>query len=729
MPKTPPSHHHQLHLHQPHHTDAPFMSHQSTPQIHPKRTPGTMALDTPSQLGNTETSVNTAATSVAHGLMDLLRSVLDASVSLPKQLLNAYIYDFLIKNTLPQTARLFVCEAEVPSIPYDPAHLPSKTLPLMALTPRQQANQLLEEHHLPRLALSIDAPQGFLYEWWQVFWDVHQAKNDRSSSSSMASHYYHMLLAKQRQQQEALGMEHGQYPPQMGQPQFSPQFPMDAQGPGQGQAPMMMGPQGPMNLQRQFSDARQQQRLMMSMMMKQQQHQQHPQAQNQDLNFTNNMNRAAMNVANGMQMPMGGNGSQMQMGMNMGMSMPQQQVLMPQQQGVIPQHLQQQQQQQLQQHSPHQTPQQHVQSQMHSLRQQAVSAHQQPKQGQQLPQQPGQQQAAAAAVAAAAAAASQPQSHDDNMGNGKGKQTRPIRPQLRSAASGMQHQFAPHGGMSPMNYSGQMIRQGQNGANNGLDQNQGNQQNRNTSALQDYQMQLMLLEKQNKKRLDIARNSSAGDLNSMPQMQQVQDGNVMQPSIQNAPSKVSPAPSPVLNNKNLPSFAKGKRAQPAKKNTKAGSVSGGANVRSNMAGGVKRENATPLTPAADADFSNKKRKSSTSNSPAKNSKGGPKKEEEKKVKPDDTSDAPIIEEIDLDKKPEDDDKFQSSAYFHGTLSGNDKLVLGSAAGSDPNFFNSAVASGMDDVDFEFNNFLDSADAGLNDSITGFNWGNPIEGGD
>ena len=35
--------------------------------------------------------------------------------------------------------------------------------------------------------------------------------------------------------------------------------------------------------------------------------------------------------------------------------------------------------------------------------------------------------------------------------------------------------------------------------------------NRNMNALQDYQMQLMLLEKQNKKRLDIARNS--GDVN------------------------------------------------------------------------------------------------------------------------------------------------------------------------------------------------------------------------
>lgn len=450
---------------------------------------------------------------------------------------------------------------------------------------------------------------------------------------------------------------------------------------------------------------------------------------------------------------------QMGMGMNMGapqqMFMPQQQQ-QQQQQGLLPQHLQHPQ-LQLQQ-SPQQTPQQvqqaqqqqhnriqeQAQTQMNNLRQQAASAHQhqQPKLlTLQTPQQPGQQQAAAAAVAAAAAAASQPPSNED-LGNGaKGKQTRPIRPGLRPP-SGMPQQYGPqgmgNGGMSPMNYSGQMLRQGQNG--NGVEQPQNNQ-NRNTNALQDYQMQLMLLEKQNKKRLDIARNSSAGDLNSMPQMQQVQqDGGMMQQGLQNAPPKASPAPSPVLNNKNLPS-TKSKKATTAKKATKASAAAAasGASARSSMSGGVKRENITPLTPAADSDFTNKKRKGSTSDSPAKkaSSKAGVKKEEEKsKKKSEEKSDSQLIEGIDLDKKPDgqDEDKFQpSSAYFHASLGGNDKMVsvdiLGGATNGDNNFFNSAVTSGMDDVDFEFNNFLDSADAGLNDSITGFNWGNPIEGGD
>lgn len=163
-----------------------------------------MALDTPGQLGNTgENSITTSATSVSHALMDLTQCVLDTNVSLSKQLLNAYIYDFLIKNTLPQTSRLFVCEADIPSVPYEQAqHLPSK----QSSSATSQANQLSEEHHLPRVALSMDAPQGFLFEWWQVFWDVLQARNEKNPSP-VASQYYQMLLMKQRHHQEALGMD------------------------------------------------------------------------------------------------------------------------------------------------------------------------------------------------------------------------------------------------------------------------------------------------------------------------------------------------------------------------------------------------------------------------------------------------------------------------------------------------------------------------------------------
>lgn len=47
-------------------------------------------------------------------------SVSDSHAKNANQLLNAYIYDFLVKSKLPQTAKIFVNEAEVPSVASPP---------------------------------------------------------------------------------------------------------------------------------------------------------------------------------------------------------------------------------------------------------------------------------------------------------------------------------------------------------------------------------------------------------------------------------------------------------------------------------------------------------------------------------------------------------------------------------------------------------------------------------
>lgn len=31
--------------------------------------------------------------------------------------------------------------------------------------------------------VNIDSPEGFLYEWWSLFWDIYNARNNKSSSS------------------------------------------------------------------------------------------------------------------------------------------------------------------------------------------------------------------------------------------------------------------------------------------------------------------------------------------------------------------------------------------------------------------------------------------------------------------------------------------------------------------------------------------------------------------
>ncbi|CCH44725.1 hypothetical protein BN7_4293 [Wickerhamomyces ciferrii] len=99
-----------------------------------------------------------------------------------KQLLNAYVYDFLIKSSLPQTAQTFIKEADVPTD--NNQNKVVKTPPQKDLLP---------------LAISMDAPQGFLYEWWQIFWDVFNARTHRGGSEN-AQHYYQLQLVRQRKE-------------------------------------------------------------------------------------------------------------------------------------------------------------------------------------------------------------------------------------------------------------------------------------------------------------------------------------------------------------------------------------------------------------------------------------------------------------------------------------------------------------------------------------------------
>lgn len=922
------------------------MSHQNTPHLHLNRVPGSMPSDTPS---GHPSGPNDSAAPV--NPLDSSRSVSDSVAANAKQLLNAYIYDFLIKNTLPNTARSFITEADLPSIPNGSSHSSSTNAsPSLnnnnnnnnnssannnhvsasngSSNNRPNSNNIpvsqnstpripfphFDDPHLPKLALSMDAPQGMLFEWWQVFWDVFNARNDKASSA-LAAQYYQMQLMKQRQHHEMLGMEmlagpnpqmllllqpqtqqqqqqqqqqnqpqqlaaatagstgplhlaqgapaSGQMPPQLFQGPHGPlgqlsqqmpvihpnqQLPFQMMGMG-GQAQAMM--RNPQAMQRQMMvDPRQQQRYLM--MMKQQQLSQQQQAQQllqllqlqnqqqnqqpqqpqqqqlqqtpqqnplgpplalqnlQQLNLQNNLNSGLQSglqpglqpgsQANSqpqlatMPMPMGQD-SQMPMGgMNMGMNMniPQQMFMQQQQQqqhqqnasGVqhpqlLLQHIQT---PQIQgpQPGPHQTPhnriQEHAQTQMNNLRQQAaVSAlhgqHQQPGQ-QQLPshlQQAQQQQQQQQQGPNNNSGSSQPQSRESgspltmNMNAPRGKQqARQVRPPQQN--QNMMQAFGQPSNMvdgsvgSPLAMSNP-----QPGAKAGPGANvapkvPSGPPNRNSNALQDYQMQLMMLEKQNKKRLDIARNTGGGDLGIMPQMQQLPPGGATVLMENLAPPKASPAPSPNLHNKASPmsgGAGKAKKTQPGKKGRKPSAINttgAGSNGSSSVAntpgstsgigGGVKKENVTPLTPAAEVDMSNKKkRKSLAAKSPAKKVATGKDKNDEsgpaKKELDDDRFDPDIMDASGLDKKPDftdDDTRGQPSSMYFQSLGGNDKMISvdilgGSGGGDGSNLFNTGGNSGIDDIDFEFNNLLDGGDGGLNDSITGFNWGNPIEGSD
>ncbi|RAL52948.1 hypothetical protein DM860_007716 [Cuscuta australis] len=82
------------------------------------------------------------------------------------KMLDVYIYDYLVKRDLKATAQAFQAEGKVSSDP-----------------------------------VAIDAPGGFLFEWWSVFWDIFIARtNDKHSD--VAASYIETQLMKAREQQQ-----------------------------------------------------------------------------------------------------------------------------------------------------------------------------------------------------------------------------------------------------------------------------------------------------------------------------------------------------------------------------------------------------------------------------------------------------------------------------------------------------------------------------------------------
>ncbi|XP_064948068.1 transcriptional corepressor LEUNIG isoform X1 [Musa acuminata AAA Group] len=84
------------------------------------------------------------------------------------KMLDVYIYDYLMKRKLQATAKAFQAEAKVSSDP-----------------------------------VAIDAPGGFLFEWWSVFWDIFIARTNEKHSDAAASYIetQHLKAREQQQQQ------------------------------------------------------------------------------------------------------------------------------------------------------------------------------------------------------------------------------------------------------------------------------------------------------------------------------------------------------------------------------------------------------------------------------------------------------------------------------------------------------------------------------------------------
>ncbi|KAG0474651.1 hypothetical protein HPP92_014337 [Vanilla planifolia] len=87
------------------------------------------------------------------------------------KMLDVYIYDYLLKRNLQTTAKAFMAEGKVASDP-----------------------------------VAIDAPGGFLFEWWSVFWDIFIARTNEKHSE-VAAAYIEAQQIKAREHHQQLQMQ------------------------------------------------------------------------------------------------------------------------------------------------------------------------------------------------------------------------------------------------------------------------------------------------------------------------------------------------------------------------------------------------------------------------------------------------------------------------------------------------------------------------------------------
>ncbi|KAH1228746.1 Transcriptional corepressor LEUNIG-like [Glycine max] len=82
------------------------------------------------------------------------------------KMLDVYIYDYLVKKKLHNTAKAFMTEGKVSPDP-----------------------------------VAIDAPGGFLFEWWSVFWDIFIARTNEKHSETAAAYLEAQQIKAKEQQQ------------------------------------------------------------------------------------------------------------------------------------------------------------------------------------------------------------------------------------------------------------------------------------------------------------------------------------------------------------------------------------------------------------------------------------------------------------------------------------------------------------------------------------------------
>lgn len=105
--------------------------------------------------------------------------------------LDVYIHDYLVKRDLKATAQAFQTEGKVSS---DPVGMTSSYRFTVLLKLERLCFCLVHLYfwwgfeNLSMIFAAIDAPGGFLFEWWSVFWDIFIARTNEKHSEVAASY-------------------------------------------------------------------------------------------------------------------------------------------------------------------------------------------------------------------------------------------------------------------------------------------------------------------------------------------------------------------------------------------------------------------------------------------------------------------------------------------------------------------------------------------------------------
>ncbi|CAJ0827369.1 5625_t:CDS:2 [Entrophospora sp. SA101] len=91
-----------------------------------------------------------------------------------QRILFVYIYDFLKKNGATETAKVYLSEVDITK----------HYKPVDGANGSSAADN--DSNSLPDVELPVNAPEGFLYEWWNVFWDIYSAKVKQNGGTGEA---------------------------------------------------------------------------------------------------------------------------------------------------------------------------------------------------------------------------------------------------------------------------------------------------------------------------------------------------------------------------------------------------------------------------------------------------------------------------------------------------------------------------------------------------------------